>query len=803
MANGDLPEFDGETRIRRPSSGRLPIEPTRRREIADRVCQFYTDDIDDRAVETEARLQRYAKFRAWTEGKDWPWPNASDIALTDMMQHAMRVQDTLHNAVMSARPPVTAKAMNRADKGKERSVDVLVDHQVFVEQGPSGEGEKAIGELIEQFVNDGVFTAFIPWVKESRELVDTRIFPPIPEGMPPLTYFGQLVPRIFEGAASTVPTGEQGWNWRVRRTEDSAAIAVKFFTRDDDRVEMSFVEDVTVFDGPKLIPKPWSEVLTPPRVGNLQIPGPSNPRGSPHVILIDRPTLDELKRLGRSGVYEYFGEKEIAELNLSTPDRSRNDEKERQLDDMQGRAGNESPTDAKEDDDQQRFTRLMCFDTHDIDGDGVAEDVVYIVILEIDWLVRARRLTELYPSNPPRRPFAEAPFLPIEGRREGISLLEMIEGIHDAMKTSLDQMIDYQTITNAPIFFYRSQAATRNEVIRFDPGEGYPLANPKTDVEFPTWPSKQGADTLNLLTVLNSMEERTTMQSDLSFGRVPRGGSSALRTVGGMALVFGQGEARPERIIRRFFLGLTEIWHQFHELNQSFLPKEKQIALRGPKSDDEDPYLDITDIQMITGRMRFDFSVNAFNSSRAALQQSLQTIGGTYFNALSFQLGTADAAGFYRWQRDFGDALGIDPAQYLKVPVPGADLPLILAEEAIHQILQGGRPSGRPGEPGGAQQHMRRLLAFQQQDEFGLLGPDQLQLFGEWLQQVAQFVQAEQQQAQLAAAADQFGRQEGGGQPGRPGGPPQGPAGEPAVQGGELLDESLPTAGGGANTGEQ
>jgi len=332
------------------------------------------------------------------------------------------------------------------------------------------------------------------------------------------------------------------------------------------------------------------------------------------------------------------------------------------------------------------------------------------------------------------------------------------------------------------------------------------MANPKTDVEFPTWPSKQGADTLNLLTFLNSEEERTTMQSELSFGRIPRGGSSALRTVGGMALVSGQGEARPERIIRRFFLGLVEIWHQFHELNQRFLPKEKQIKLRGPLGPDEDPYLDIADSQAIQGRMRFDFSVNAFNSSRAALQQSLQTIGATYFNALSFQLGTVDAEGYFRWQRDFGDAFGIDADQYLRPPAPGADLPLILAEEAIQTIMNGGRPFGRPGEPGGAQQHLQRLLVFfndKTENAFGLLSPDQVAVFGEWLQQVMQFVQAEQQQAQTAAAAGQFEQAQGGGQPGRPAGPSQGPAGEPAVQGGELLDESMPTAGGGANTGEQ
>ena len=46
-------------------------------EIADRVLKFFKVDDDNRSFEKEARIQRYAKFRMWTEGpKDWPWPDA-------------------------------------------------------------------------------------------------------------------------------------------------------------------------------------------------------------------------------------------------------------------------------------------------------------------------------------------------------------------------------------------------------------------------------------------------------------------------------------------------------------------------------------------------------------------------------------------------------------------------------------------------------------------------------------------------------------------------------------------------------
>jgi hypothetical protein len=55
------------------------------------------------------------------------------------------------------------------------------------------------------------------------------------------------------------------------------------------------------------------------------------------------------------------------------------------------------------------------FDCYDIDGDGVDEDVIFWVILETKTLLRARYLTQMFPSNPPLRPLAEAHLFPVPG----------------------------------------------------------------------------------------------------------------------------------------------------------------------------------------------------------------------------------------------------------------------------------------------------------------------------------------------------------------------------------------------------
>ena len=101
----------------------------------------------------------------------------------------------------------------------------------------------------------------------------------------------------------------------------------------------------------------------------------------------------------------------------------------------------------------------------------------------------------------------------------------------------------------------------------------------------------------------------------------------------------------------------------------------------------------------------------------------------------------------------------------------------------------------------GTQEHFKKLQEFAQSDEFGYLGAEHVPLFRAYLEQVGQLMANEQAQAALLAAAQQF--QQGSQKPGMPG-PAAGPqdiGGTPMLQGAELADETLPSAGGGANLG--
>ncbi len=755
-------------------------------DIVDRVLHFF--DIDDgaRATEKELRIQRYAKFRMWTEGRDWPWPDASDVPFSDMMEKSLRVQDTIHNAVMSARPVIGANANNRADKDKERSIDKLIDNQVFVEQ----DGEDTVGDLADAFVNDGVAIVFLPWVKELRPTSDVGVFKPIPPDALPIDYFKALLSREF-GQADLTPTDEQGWNWRV--TDGDRVIDVKFYTGSNGGVQMVKREETVVYDGPRIIQKEWDEVIYPARAANLQPPGPSNPKGAAHVILVDYPTVDEVLKLAKAGIYDLLDKENLTALENTANDRSANQEFRNQKDDLQGVDG-ESEADRKKAPGHRTVTRLLCFDVMDV-GNGKTEDVVWWVIKDIKALVRRELMTEVFPSSPPRRPLRSQAFLPIRGRVAGISLLEMMEGLHDIMKTVLDQTIDSGTLANAPFGFYRPSGSLKPEIINMEPGQLYPLQDPKRDVDFPNFPSRDQTFGFNLLSLLDTKEEKLTTVGDLQQGRVPKGGSSALRTVGGMALIAAQGEARPERILRRFFSLLKEIWSDIHGLNRNFLPETKKIRVIGIQEPGEDPYIEIKRGD-VSGSFSFNFSANVLNTSKAALQESIGALMAASINEFPIQAGIINVEGAYRLFREFYIAHGQDPDRFINAPSAEARQPRIFAEEAVVQILSNSIPSGAPAEVGGAQEHLQKLSEIINSDEIGILNDSQQKVLATYIEQVMQKAAAEAQQAALAQSAGAFGQN--GGEPGRP---PQGAPGDAAapLQDGELADETLPGAGGGAN----
>jgi hypothetical protein len=134
----------------------------------------------------------------------------------------------------------------------------------------------------------------------------------------------------------------------------------------------------------------------------------------------------------------------------------------------------------------------------------------------------------------------------------------------------------------------------------------------------------------------------------------------------------------------------------------------------------------------------------------------------------------------------------------------------ISVEDALVSIMHGFYPHGSPMEP--LQEHVMKLQSFAMVPEnFSALTPGQAHLLGQYAAAKTQELQQQIQQQQMMQNAAMMQQSVGGqGQPGKPGQSPSGtpppntgPGGNAKVQGNELMDESLPGAGGGANPGKQ
>lgn len=706
--------------------------------IVNRVNDFVTDDTSKRTEFMEDRLQRYAKYRGWTERDTGPWEDSSDITMTDMMTHAMKLHDVLFNALMSENP-VSALAHNPADAKKQEVIDKLIQHQLFVDM----KGTTMIGDLVESFVNDGVFTAFTPWIRESRDIIDIRIYPSIPDDSTPSEYFLGQIKQEYPQA--TIRKLASGWDFVVNVNDET--FTAQFYTNDDDQVEMIMEREVEVFNGPRPIIKDIDEVLHDWRASNLQAPSPSNPGGTSHVILVDYPTVDEIRRLHKNGTYDLMTADDLEEMETTSMNRSEQVMKN-QKDDMQGTVNS---TEAR-DNDHKSLTRYTCFDVYE------GKDMIWWVIAETDTLLKAAHMTELYPANPPRRPFSEASFLPVKGRRLGISYLELMEGLHDVGKEIMDQTIDAGTLANSPFFFYKN-TANNPDTISLGPGDGYPMQDPNNDINFPNIQNNQTFG-LNTFNIIEQMQNKLTLTNDLNFGGVPQGSASALRTEGNMQLVLGQSESRPERVMRRLFEGLAEMYSQIHELNQRFLPDDKKLLKTGVLSVGEDPYESVKDTRAIQGRVEFTFNANMLNTSKAGMQQALNQLQGTLISELMLNTGIVTTEEIYNLAEDTVKSLGQDPRRYLKKPTPDSGAMKIYAEEALQSIMNNNVPVGNAAEAGGAMEHLQKIMAFTESDDFGHFSPPQVMSLKEYMGKVQAEAQQQQQQQQRAAAAAAFQNQQ-------------------------------------------
>lgn len=717
-------------------------------------------------------------------GGNLPYEGASDVQLPDIMAACLRTEDTLCNAAMSTRPMVNTKATSELDKERERKNDLLLDYQWYTEQP----GEETVECGAVNFVRDGQMTGIVRWIKEHRKDMYVRDWNAIPAGMEPRQHFKSIVEKVFSPGSWVELEDSDGWDWLV--TQGKQEFLVRFYTKDDGDVEMQVEAEVETYCGPRVVLYDYEDVLAPYWSLNLQPPGPSNPHGAPHVVFVDYPTKDEILRLVESGFYDLVTAKDLRGIE----DVGDWTDSDREIARVRGSIRGNDITDPREaPEDHKQLRRLICYDV----WEGL--DVVWTVLCsDKPHLLRARPLGEVSPGIPPMRNIFHTVMIPVQGTWVGMGLPELMESMHDFQVENFNLMVDASNYEIYPIISYDPSSNLKPEEMRqsLSPNACIPIRNPGQNLVFNRLAPQSGAVCANMIAMGQNYNESLTSIGDLQMGKIPTGKSSALRTAGGVQQVLAQGEARPERILRRFFKGITQAHALMHRLNAHFLPDEKKFRVIDVTQPDEDPFVSVQRQEDLKD-FRFSFHASVLNSSKVMQQQALESAMGVLIGPLDLQFGTTTPDTVYRLKSDWLKAQGLRPEHYINKPSPMASEPPIFAVDALNAIMHGEIPKGTPAE-GDFDTHLQAFqAALGMVDEAGVpllrtLSDQEKQKVAIYVQQVKQQKLIAEQQARAMAAAQQFQQQQGQ-QPGG-GGANAGGANteQPMVNKNEQLNESLP-----------
>ncbi|MDZ4347035.1 MAG: hypothetical protein U1E51_31880 [Candidatus Binatia bacterium] len=758
-----LPEETKPSRKRRKRSLKIDHEA-----VATSVIERLDKGLIARFDFMQIRLDRYAKLRGWLPTKNWPFVDCSNFWVPVIATASLRIRAALYNATIGMRPTIISKARQRQNQKKQDRIDRLLDYQVYVEAS----GESRFDDFITNFVDDFCAIAKVSWVRDEQNYHQIKVLPEGQSGIPQELQSLLALRELFPSDAVAIPKGKDYDHWEVTYQEGSKekVALVEFYDRNDGKLEACITSKQTVYDGPIIEVEDLEDIVFPLRCANLQPQSASNPRGAAWVFRLCTTTMDQIRRRKKDGVYDLLTAEDLQAI--STTKRStatgatlrEEDKAKQQKDELEGMQAVQYPN---RDDDVVDL--VEAYDRWDVDGDGLEEDVIFTIARESKKLMRARLLSEVHPGLPIMRPFAHKSFIGVPNRVLGISLPEILESIQDMTKIIMDQNIDYGTIRNAPMFFYRAMSGMKPEVIRFTPGEGYPLDNPQQDVNITQWGNSDNSWFFQMIAVLQGCGERLTMIGDIQLGRIPQGKSSALRTAGTTMALMQQGDVRGEQILRRLLHGVSQIYAIVHRLNQHFLPDDKEFRVIGMPNPGEEEYQSAS-IKDINAEVDFDFKATLLNTNRQALRQTLTEAMQVIMSPLAVQMGLLSQEKAYNLLEDYVKAGDLDPQRYVTKTSPEVDQPRILAEEAISTILSGEMPQGLPLET--PEEHYQKLLAFQQQEtersQSGerpfLSTPQQIAAFHAWLIQILQVARQQQQKQQMIQAAAQF--QQGGQPPG-------------------------------------
>ena len=737
------------------------LAPAERLELGTDIVDGWRDDNADRA-EWLASLPRWLRaYQGRVEGKDTPWPDASNLHVPVTGTGVDALHPRLMTAIWRPDPLVGFRPMEPADREKALQWERFLDWAVREEINLFPILDRALLSLLIY----GVAILKTTWELRTRNIRDAHHFP--------------LETPLAEAVAKVLHTDLARIEAVSRVTEQRVDVLLKDAAKEAGALEL----DIEMGLSSLILFTEREEVVRDrPVVRLLDVEDvvvnsdcPFDLQDADHLFHRYWLTREQIQAQIRLGVFSATkAEEAILDSLDEEPKTAGDDETTGDL-----RRTRETITGALETDregDPEAIELIDAYLPHDINDDGLDEDcLVTVVVKRPDLILRRVRREAIYRHG--MLPFTLFGLFPVGNSIWHLGLPQMVDGLQTEFNVIHNQMVDAGQLSNLNYGWYVPGLGLPKERIPIEPGYLIPVDNINAvkmadPARWTPWGERQ-------LENLWAMFERRTKISDLTIGRISES-QGASRTATGVQQLTTQQSAGFDILIRRVQESWRQLLLQILALYRQYLPPGKQKRVLGTLGQPEV----LVSREDLIGDMDLIFSGNALSTDReierntaAFLTQHLNPQTLTYLQ----QLGITSPPGIATWYRHL----------LTTFDVPGRDKIITIPEspatpdpeQLVSRVLAGERLQPQPGEPHGEVAAL--IAALLQSPMAATFTPEQHYLLveqGQWRMQAAA---ADAQQQQMMQALGPPPGQPGMPHPRMPGVPPgaQGPPGPPGAQG--------------------
>ena len=605
-------------------------------------------EIADALLDRKDWEDRYAEWEDQYHGrlpeKRFPWPGSSNLHVPLTMLGVETLKPRLVQSILGGDPPIMVAMVEQTDEERQERVELYLNWQARTELNYP----QFVVESAHAFLTPGTVVGKAFWKVDRKRQKYVRSFP-ADTGMEQilLALFGNEPPDNMERAGPMI------WEGTLPTPAHAGPpMTVKVKLKILEREIQVLVEREVLKEGVEVVLIDPLDVLAPAKAGgDIQ----KMPWFAQRLWL----TEDDLRRKVKRG--QFF--KEAVDMLLDGPGPGGDTSLEDGTAVREGRAEAEGVADDGESDARaQEYAVWEVYKRHDIDDDGFEEEVILWACEDLPKMLLGWDYLDNVHAHG-RRPFAVGRYLPLPFKFLGLSFPQIIQQLQDEINTIHNQRVDYGTIQNLPMYFYKGSSTHLPTTYSLKPGQGVPVDNPSTDIVVPRW---QGSAAWGQQeeALLYQYFERLTGLTDLALGRQPNR-VGATRTASGMQALLGEGGLRFKTAQDAFQQFHKEIWELVLALDQEYLPPGKEFRVTGRRPE----MIRIANRTDIAGRFDIRLSANTESLNRSIQREDATVLLQALANPLPIQLGLVGLKGLARMYRDLLKAYGkTDPDAYLEVP---------------------------------------------------------------------------------------------------------------------------------------